>query len=325
MTGDVLNTLREHPAQPGQAELRDSGGTLRNTFSSSSAFTGTTAFATAGGTNQTGLSDASTTSIRLRIGAKPNTGSSTSAAVTLRQDWVVVTVTYTLSVNVSATGVSGTGAIGTATVTGDANTSPTGVSATAALGEVTVTTGTPVDVNAEGVSATATVGSVTVTADANTNATGLSATASLGTVTVTGAANTSPSGLSSTAAVGTVTVEADGEQPEAPAVQGGGSRRPKSKARAELPKIRYISETLFKVQGVSGKASVGFVAHTNRWCNPIPAGTSRAGRPSVYVERQSEVSVFTNETRSLSGECHADAIQNPTEELIDLLLTAADM
>lgn len=79
----------------GPAELRDSAATLRGTFSTSLAFTATTSWATRGGTNLTGLTDASATSIKLRIGTKPNTGSSTSAAVLLYTDWVVVTVTYT--------------------------------------------------------------------------------------------------------------------------------------------------------------------------------------------------------------------------------------
>src|SRR3990167_8084171 len=79
----------------GPAELRDGAVTsIRGTFSASQAFTATSAWATKTGTAITGLSDASTITIRLRLGAKPNTGNSTSAANTLRQDWVVVTITY---------------------------------------------------------------------------------------------------------------------------------------------------------------------------------------------------------------------------------------
>lgn len=79
----------------GPAELRDSAGTLRGTFSTSSAFSSTTAWATKAGTNLTGLSDAGTTSIKLRLNAVPKTGSSSSAQVDVAMDWVVVTVTYT--------------------------------------------------------------------------------------------------------------------------------------------------------------------------------------------------------------------------------------
>lgn len=79
----------------GPAELRDSSGTLRGTFSTSLGYSSTTAYATRTGTAVTGLTDASTTSIKLRIGGKPNTGSSSSALVEMVQDWVVVTVTYT--------------------------------------------------------------------------------------------------------------------------------------------------------------------------------------------------------------------------------------
>ena len=78
----------------GPAELRDNGGTLRGTFSTSASFSATSSFATRSGAAITGLNDASNTSIRLRLNAKPNTGNSSSAAVTLRQDWVVVTITY---------------------------------------------------------------------------------------------------------------------------------------------------------------------------------------------------------------------------------------
>ncbi len=80
----------------GPAELRNStGATVTGTFSVSATFGATSAWATRAGTQITGLSQASNTAIRLRIGAKPNTGNSVSAAVTLRQDWVVVTITYT--------------------------------------------------------------------------------------------------------------------------------------------------------------------------------------------------------------------------------------
>lgn len=83
----------------GPGELRDGAGTtVRGTFSAELTFGATSSWATRSGTQVTGLSDASNTAIRLRLGANPETGSSTSAAVTLRQDWVVVTITYSLVV-----------------------------------------------------------------------------------------------------------------------------------------------------------------------------------------------------------------------------------
>lgn len=99
----------------GPSELRDSGGTLRRTFLGSGTFSTTSGWNTANGAVQTGLTDASNTSIRLRIGAKPNTGNSLSAAVTLRLDWVVVTIAYEQYVAGGATG-SGT-AVGGVTLT----------------------------------------------------------------------------------------------------------------------------------------------------------------------------------------------------------------
>jgi hypothetical protein len=80
----------------GPAELYNSAGTLRNTFSTSQAVSAvSTQWATKTGTTQSGLSDASNTSIRLRINAKPNTGSSNSALVTLDLDYVQIAITYT--------------------------------------------------------------------------------------------------------------------------------------------------------------------------------------------------------------------------------------
>jgi len=78
----------------GPAELRDGAGTLRNTFSTALGFSTTTAWAARSGTAITGLSEASSTTIRLRITGSTRTGASSSAVVTLRQDWVVVTITY---------------------------------------------------------------------------------------------------------------------------------------------------------------------------------------------------------------------------------------
>jgi len=81
----------------GPAELRDNANVLRKTFSASAPFsTFSTVWAIRDGTNQTGLSDASNTPIKLRINAKPNTGSSTSAFVVLALDYVRVNITYTL-------------------------------------------------------------------------------------------------------------------------------------------------------------------------------------------------------------------------------------
>lgn len=86
----------------GAAELRDGAGTtLRKTFSTSQGISSTGAWPSGvpkvDGTNQTGLTDASNTAIRLRIGINPKTGNSSSAAVTIRVDWIIVTITYQIS------------------------------------------------------------------------------------------------------------------------------------------------------------------------------------------------------------------------------------
>jgi hypothetical protein len=88
-------TTGNNTSATGPAELRDASGNLRGTFSTAQTFGATTSWATKTGTAITGLSDTSSTQIKLRIGASPKTGNSTSANVTLRQDWIVVTVTYT--------------------------------------------------------------------------------------------------------------------------------------------------------------------------------------------------------------------------------------
>jgi hypothetical protein len=87
----------------GPAELRDSAGTLRNTFSTSLGFTTTSAWANRAGTNQTGLTDASSTSIKLRVNNNTSTGNSTSADVKLLTDYVVVTIIYSSSQNFTQT------------------------------------------------------------------------------------------------------------------------------------------------------------------------------------------------------------------------------
>jgi len=91
----------------GPAELRDSGGSLLATISTSGSFTSTTSWATKAGTNQTGLSQASNTSIKLRIGAKPCTGNSINGQVILLFDWVTVTITYSASTTYTASGSGG--------------------------------------------------------------------------------------------------------------------------------------------------------------------------------------------------------------------------
>jgi hypothetical protein len=79
----------------GPAELRDSVGTLRKTFSVSTPVTAVKAWALMDGANQAGLTDDSNTPIKLRIGVNPKTGSSSSAQVTINIDYVRVIITYT--------------------------------------------------------------------------------------------------------------------------------------------------------------------------------------------------------------------------------------
>lgn len=85
----------------GPAELRDSGGSFTGTFSASATFSTTTSWATLSGSTITGLSQASNTSIKLRIGSTPRTGFSALSKVTLRFDWVVVTITSNAGVSVA--------------------------------------------------------------------------------------------------------------------------------------------------------------------------------------------------------------------------------
>lgn len=91
----------------GPAILTSSSDVTLGTFSSSSSFSSTTSWATKTGTQITGLSQASSTSIKLKIGTNPKTGNASNAAVYLDIDWVVVTITY---------GVNGTAACNTITV-----------------------------------------------------------------------------------------------------------------------------------------------------------------------------------------------------------------
>lgn len=113
-------------------------------------------------------------------------------------------------VTVNATGVAGTGAVGTLTVAGKANTTATGASATGAAGTATVAA--KARVTPTGVGATGAVGTLTTTGKANTTLTGVGATGAVGIVTVTtaGAVSVNLTGVAGTGAVGSVTVDIGG-------------------------------------------------------------------------------------------------------------------
>lgn len=79
----------------GPCELRSSTGSIRHTFSPKQAnVTGVTSWATLIGTALTSLLDPANTAIRLRLGCDLRTANSAGAAVTIRHDWIVVTITY---------------------------------------------------------------------------------------------------------------------------------------------------------------------------------------------------------------------------------------
>ncbi len=131
--------------------------------------------------------------------------------------------------SVTLTGVSATGAVGTATARVDdevtivgvaaigfTGTSParvddtltlTGVSATGALGTLTYTVFDSVTLT--GVSATGSVGSATARVDDTVTLTGVSATGSLGTLTYTVGDSATLTGVAATGAVGTLTMRVD--------------------------------------------------------------------------------------------------------------------
>ena len=85
----------------GQFELFDNTPTLQGTFSSVQGdFTTTTAWATVDGAAisvPSGI-QASNSTIRLRLSSFLRTGNSTSAAVTVRQDQIILTMTYDAAV-----------------------------------------------------------------------------------------------------------------------------------------------------------------------------------------------------------------------------------
>lgn len=99
----------------GPAELRDSGGSLLKTFSTSfENATEGTAWATKAGTNQTGLSLAANTSIRLRLGINPVCPSTKNGEWWSLVDWVVVSITYSEAAGKTVEGkaaLTGTGSL----------------------------------------------------------------------------------------------------------------------------------------------------------------------------------------------------------------------
>lgn len=80
----------------GPFELRTSGSVLTGTFSVAQAFSGTTAWSSnVAAASVSGLSELASTTRKFRLRDQLNTGNSGSATVVLRQDTVVLTVTYT--------------------------------------------------------------------------------------------------------------------------------------------------------------------------------------------------------------------------------------
>lgn len=126
-------------------------------------------------------------------------------------------------VTASVTGVSATGAVGTAVAVGDAAADATGVSGTGEVGDVTVSTGTNVDVPVTGVEATGQAGTADATGDATADATGVSATGDVGTVTVSTGTNVTAdvTGVSASGEVGTATATGDATA-DATGVSGSG-------------------------------------------------------------------------------------------------------
>jgi hypothetical protein len=109
-----------------------------------------------------------------------------------------------VNVTVSVTGVSATGAVGTATVSTSLTQSVTGQFATGQVG--TVTTAQNVDYTVTGQFATGQVGTVTVAAGQVVPVTGVFATGQVGTVTTAQNVDYTVAGQSATGAVGTPTV-----------------------------------------------------------------------------------------------------------------------
>jgi len=127
------------------------------------------------------------------------------------------TASYTLALRpdpnivVSATGVSGTGQVGSATVTGDATVSPTDVSATGFVGTASVQA--DAIVSATGVEATGQVGQVEVLIDVDVPVSGVFADSFVGTVVVGLGVDVAATGVEATGQIGQVEVLIDVDVP----------------------------------------------------------------------------------------------------------------
>ena len=111
-------------------------------------------------------------------------------------------------VTVSATAVTGTGAIGTSVVPQSVNVPVTDVNATGAIGTATATITTSVSTSITSVTGTGAIGDVVVTGKANVVPTEVHGTGAIGTATVTGGVgiSTTVTAVTGTGAIGTATV-----------------------------------------------------------------------------------------------------------------------
>jgi hypothetical protein len=121
-------------------------------------------------------------------------------------DWLLVL--DSTDANVTLSGVSGSGAVGSMSVTGDANVSPTGVSGDGTVGTMTVSGDASVALS--GVSGDGAVGSVEAAADAVATLLGVSGDGTVGSLTATGDALISLTPATGDGVVGDLGVTTDG-------------------------------------------------------------------------------------------------------------------
>lgn len=151
----------------------------------------------------------------------------------------------------NVTGVSGTGAAGTATATGDATVSLTGVSGTGAAGTVTASVDATTAIT--GVEGTGAAGTAAATGKATASVTGAGATGAAGTPTATGKATATPSGVEGTGSAGTAAATGDANT----ALTGVGATGAAGTVTAVA-----AGDAVVQIAGVSGTGQAGTVTAT---------------------------------------------------------------
>lgn len=211
----------------------------------------------------------------------------------------VGSVTVTGEANVSPTGVSGTGQVGTATATprivvdvtgvvaqgfvgsmstgGNAFVQPTGVAGTGGVGQISLVGN--VIVSPTGVSGTGEVGDATAAAGAIVPPTGLEATGGVGSVTVTPRIVVNPTGVAGTGGIGTPVVTGDANVPPTGLEATGG-----------VGSVTISADANVSPTGLSGTGQVGSVVATGGATATVTGVSATGGVGSVTVTGKAVVS-----------------------------------